>query len=227
VILRCLDKDAEARFQGIGALAAALRPYAGANAPRLASTPEPFIVIPNSERLPAAVAFADTERGSVPSSECLQGIVATRCSPRLTTSSIPGVRSRRPLAISIAAAALVAGLFATASHRGYELGELPLDRASWSNTWTSMTTGAAQLWDDYADVGVGRRPPLPPSIPAARPAPVVELPPELRAAPARPEHKQVQDRTRVDRVRATAPLTSFRPPRQAAASVHSGAISYE
>ena len=66
--------------------------------------------------------------------------------------------------------------------------------SSVSNTWTSMTIGAVDLWNDLRDVGVGRRPPLPPSVPAALPAPVVELPPETVAAPARPSTSRARAR---------------------------------
>jgi serine/threonine protein kinase len=224
VVLRCLNKAPEDRFQSIGALAAALRPHAGAHASRLQPDPdlEPVSAKVDSRR---ADAFADTVRGSTPSSECLQGMVATRCCDRLTTSSIPGVRSRRPLALSIGAALLVAGICATASQHGYGLGNVSMDRASVSSTWDSMSVGAVDLWNDLT--GARRTPPLPPSIPAARPAAVAELPPEAFTAPIRrAEQRHVPNAARAYQLRAPSQLTALPKP-QKTASVHSGVISYE
>jgi serine/threonine protein kinase len=225
VILRCLDKNADGRFQGIGALAAALRPHAGALAPRVPSNPDLEPISVRSEP-PRVNPFAQTERGGTPSSECLQGVVATRCSERFTASKIPGVRSRRPLALSMAAALIVAGVCATASQRGYELADLPVNRATLSSTWDSLALGAVDLWNDLGSVTVGRPPPPPPKVPAARPEPVAELPPEALGAPVtRTEKDRKPGAARVEQVRAAVPLTSLRVPQ--AAGVHSGAMSYE
>jgi hypothetical protein len=152
-------------------------------------------------------------------------MVATRCCDRLTASSIPGVRSRRPLALSVAAALVVTGICATASQRGYGLGDLALDRASVSSTWDSMSMGAVDLWNDLTRRR--RTPPLPPSIPAARPVPVAELPPEAFAAPIqRVDQRQVPKAARAAQIRVQSQLTSLPRP-QKTASVHSGVIAYE
>jgi serine/threonine protein kinase len=221
-IMRCLDKNADGRLQGVGALAAALRPHGGAHAPRMASHPDlqPVSARSESRRVDP---FAQTERGSSPSSACLQGVVASRCSPRLTTTgSIPGVRSRRPFAISMAAAVVAASLCATVSHRGYEFTDLPLTRATLSSTLDSLSLGAMDLWNDLGSAAIGRTPPLPPKVPAARPAAVVELPPEALAVPGR---ERKANAARVERVRVAAPLTTFGAPQTQGA--HSGAMSYE
>ena len=224
IILRCLDKNAEGRFEGVASLAAALRAHAGADAPASRLEIEPVSVRSEASRVDP---FAQTSRGSVPSSECLQGVVATRCTDRLTTSSIPGVRSRRPLATFVAAALLAAGICATASQRGYELRDLPLDRAAVARAYDSMTLGALDLWHDLTGIGEGRIPPLPPSLPAAQPAPLAELPPEPLTAPAkRAERERKPPAARVDRVRVAAPV-SLRTPQPVAAEAHSGVISYE
>jgi hypothetical protein len=117
----------------------------------------------------------------------------------------------------MAAALVVAGVCATASQRGYELANLPMTRAALSSTWDSLAIGAEDLWNDLGTDLLERPPPLPPKVPAGRPAPVTELPPEALGNPVK--------KPRVDRARAATPLTSLRAPQTA--GVHSGAMSYE
>jgi hypothetical protein len=209
-ILRCLDRNPDARFQNVGGLAAALRPHAGANAPRAIASGHPF-------------AFASAEvlddvarRDTAPSSGCLVGVVHT--GQRLSTSAIPGVRSRRPFWLAVGTLALVGALAATFRHRGYQFEDITLDRATVSGAWSSVQSSAANALDFLDDVSTPT-PPLPAAVPAVRPAPPVELPSQLEPLPAAPAVAAVAPQLRAlqrpvvrhVRPRNAAPVTSEPP----------------
>jgi|SoiMethySBSTD1v2_1073268.scaffolds.fasta_scaffold00828_6 eukaryotic-like serine/threonine-protein kinase len=180
-ILRCLDKDPDGRFHNVGGLAAALEPHAGANAPRKAvASVHPLAFAP-----PNDVMQEFASRDTAPSSGCLGGVVHTRM--RLSTSRIPGLRSRRPVVLAAAAVALVGGLCATARHRGYEFRDLSFDRASVSGAWASVEAGASSTLSYFAGPAAEATPPLPAAAPPPKAPPPVELPSELTVSTVVPQ----------------------------------------
>jgi eukaryotic-like serine/threonine-protein kinase len=203
-ILRCLDRDPEGRFQNVGALANALQPHAGANAPRAIASGHPF-------------AFASAEvlddvasRDTAPSSGCLGGVVNTRA--RLSTSKIPGVRSRRPFLFAAGTFALAGALLATFRHQGYTFEDIALDRSSVSGAWASVESGAADTVNLLSGAGAeAPPPPLPAVAPAMQPPPAVELPSELGVPPPATPPSAKPEPVRVAPSRMSARFVRQRP----------------